>query len=156
MLAEIQAAIASTKALADIISASKDLRNFNELAGAVFEVNAKLLGVTNVALSAQEKQTELAKRVEYLEKKLAELEQWGAYARNYELREVVPGVFVYVYFPVDGGKQPRHWVCANCHNQHKKSLLQYVHGSGYRCSGCNELIEPWSSGGLASIESTYK
>ena len=42
MYAEIQAVIASTRLLADIITASKDLRNFNELAGAVSEVNAKL------------------------------------------------------------------------------------------------------------------
>jgi len=70
MYAEISAAIQSGKALGELVKAAHGLANYNEFVTAVYEVNAKLMDATAVALASQEKQSSLANRVAELEDQL--------------------------------------------------------------------------------------
>jgi len=70
MYAEISAAIQSAKALGELVKAAHGLANYNEFVTAVYEVNAKLMDATAVALASQEKQSSLANRVAELEDQL--------------------------------------------------------------------------------------
>jgi uncharacterized protein YaaR (DUF327 family) len=67
MIAEFSAAIQSAKALGELVKAAHGLTNYNEFVTAVYEVNAKLMDATAVALSSQERQTALTARVAELE-----------------------------------------------------------------------------------------
>ena len=144
MYAEIQAAIASTRLLGDIITASKDLRNYNELAGAVSEVNAKLMQATAIALASQEKQATLSARVQELEKEIVNLKDWDTESQQYDAREIARGVFVYLHKDAVGPMHSMHKFCSNCFAQGIKSLLQQSHEEqrqrGLNCHRCKSKM----------------
>jgi hypothetical protein len=145
MYAEIQAAIASTKALLEIVKATKELRDSSELSAAVAEVNIKLLNVSGVALAGQEKQAALSQRIRELEAEIMKFKDWKAESEQYPLKQIAPGAFVHIYKPlIDIGK-PRHWVCANCFRQNQISVLQARRETkagwpGYMCDACGSEI----------------
>ena len=144
MYAEIQAAIASTRLLGDIITASKDLRNYNEIAGAVSEVNAKLMQVTAVALASQEKQAALLARVQELEKEIVRLKDWEAESQQYDAREISRGVFVHLHKEAVGPMHSMQKYCSNCFGQGIKSLLQQSREDqrqrGLNCHRCKSKL----------------
>ena len=125
MYAEIQAAIASTRLLSDIIKASKELRDSSELAAAVSEVNAKLLHVGGVALSGQEKQAELAERIRKLEQELISIKNWETNADKYEVLEFSTGLFAYVNKNKVPPMKSMHKYCAKCFKDHLETILQH-------------------------------
>ena len=156
MYAEINAAIASVRLLSDIVVASRDLRNFNELSAAVSEVNMKLTQAIGVALTSQEKQAALASHVSELEQEIVKVKNWEAHSKDYALQAVAPGIFAYIYKPAEQSSKPRHWSCVKCYLQQKPSLLQYEHGTGYKCSTCGSEIEPWANGQTVPIDAAYQ
>lgn len=125
MYAEIQAVIASTRLLADIIKASKELRESSELAAAVSELNAKLLHVGGVALAGQEKQAALAERVRVLEQELISIRNWEANAENYDVLEFSTGLFAYVSKNRVPPMKSMQKFCAKCFKDHFETILQY-------------------------------
>jgi len=156
MYAEIKSAVDSVKVISNILNASKDLRNFNELAAVVSEVNAKLLTATAVALDSQEKQTALAERIRQLEEELMQCKNWEDESKNYALQQVGTGVFAYVYKPVVQTSQPRHWACTKCFENRQRSTLQYWKGYFYKCPHCGTAIEASKDGQFVSIDDAYK
>ena len=159
MYSEIKAALESGKIISDIIRASHDLRNFNELASAVSELNAKLLAATTEALSGSEKIATLNERVRLLEQEIMKFENWETEAKNYTLQSV--GVekkhFAQVYNPVVQSTKERHWACAKCFQERKLYILSAEGRSIYKCPNCGNGIAPIIVGGsLAPIDSAYK
>jgi hypothetical protein len=144
MYAEIQAAIASTRLLGDIITSSRDLRNYNELAGAVSEVNAKLMQATAVALASQEKQVALITHIQELENEVKSLKDWKAESQKYAAVEIARGVFVYIDKEANGVMHSMHNFCSNCFNQGIKSLLQQsnepLRERGLNCHRCKSKL----------------
>ena len=61
------------------------MANYNEFVTAIYEVNAKLLDATAVALASQEKQSSLANRVAELESELREIKHLEADFQRYQL-----------------------------------------------------------------------
>ena len=125
MYAEIQAAIASGRVLSDILNASKDLRNFNELAGAVSEVNAKLMQATAVALASQERQSALSTEIDKLKQEIVHLKDWAANAENYEVLEFSTGLFAYVNKNRVPPMKSMQKFCAKCFKDHFETILQF-------------------------------
>lgn len=155
MYAEIVAAVQSVQGVSAIISASKQLSNYNELVSAVSEVNTKLMAATTVALASQEQHALVLQRVRDLEEKLMQFEKWEEKAKNYSLREASIGTFIYAYTPVVESSNPRHWACAKCFQDRKISILQRQHPPAYVCNECDTKIIPRENGNLASIDSVY-
>jgi len=139
MYAEISAAIASLKALIEIVNASKELRDSSELSAAVSEVNIKLLHVSGVALAGQEKEAALSKRITELENQLREIENFESEAARYVLHELTPGLFAYAVKPEHERGEPPHMLCANCMAQRQKSILQRSNRR-YDCHKCKSSI----------------
>ena len=152
MFTEIQAVIASTRVLNDIISASKDLRDFNQLAAAVYEVNAKLMQAIAVALASQEKELACAERVRDLEQQIVKFENWETKSQNYTLKAVGGGYFAYVYTPLMQATKPKHWACTKCFEKGQLFTLQREYAIGYKCPNCNTEIILKSDGNAVNIE----
>jgi hypothetical protein len=144
MYAEIQAAIASTRFLGDIITASKDLRNFNELAAAVSEVNTKLMQATAVALASQEKQAALAERVRELENQITEVENWKTQLQRYTLFEFPTKALAYALKPGMEHGEPMHYLCTSCVDKKQKSTLQ-PNARSLHCPVCKTNIDVQSA-----------
>lgn len=124
---------------------------------ALSEVYQCLIDGQRLIMATEIEKLSLLKRTNELEQEIVQFKNWDAQAANYTLKNVgaLPGVFAYVYTPTLQGVEPRHWCCTNCFGQRRKSILQYVHGTGYRCPECATEIEPWAAGNVASIDSAY-
>ena len=73
-----------------------------------------------------------------------ELETWNKEKLNYKLTEICSGVFVYSYQKTIDSTDPEHWLCANCYNKSKKSIIQLKYktssGTYYICNQCKTEI----------------
>ncbi len=141
MYAEISAAIQSAKVLGDLVRAAHGLANYNEFVTAVYEINAKLMQATGVALASQDKQSSLASRVAELENQLRELENWKSESQRYQLTRFAFGSYAYSLKPGMENTEPPHYLCATCMNQRKKSILQPSSEAFLRCSLCHDKIQ---------------
>ncbi len=155
MYTEIQTAVESVKVISNILQASKDLRNFNELASAVSELNIKFLSALNEALTSAEKVSALNEEIRSLKEKLMKLENWEAESKDYVLKDIGPGIFAYIYKPsVDIGK-PRHWACTKCFGNRNIGILQRQYPPAYKCDVCGTVIDPIYGGKLVGIDDVY-
>ena len=141
MFAEISSVVESVKIISNILEASKDLRDFNELASAVSKVNAQLLNATAVALASQEKQALLSSRVAELENQLREIENWESEKKRYKLHTFATGTFAYALQEGMEQGEPMHYLCANCMNKKQKCTLQAGNNSFLECHNCKNLIQ---------------
>jgi hypothetical protein len=144
MIPEIIAASQSVKALGELLKAASELKNFNDFVAAISEINAKLMDAQVAALSSQEKQSALAKRICELEQKIVELENWNHESERYQLTSLASDILVYTVKPGKENGEPPHKLCARCYNERKKSILQRkdksMSGTTFICHTCNSEI----------------
>lgn len=155
MIAEFMSAISSTKTLTDILKATLDAKTFTQVSSTLIDIQTKLIAAQAVTLQLQQTNAALHADTVKLREDLAaaqkendRLTAWEDERRDYSLQEVAPGAFAYVRKPTDeGGEQPgeaKHWLCCRCHNEGRKSILQFARIEGgcrvYLCHCCQSSI----------------
>ncbi|QII11205.1 hypothetical protein KsCSTR_18250 [Candidatus Kuenenia stuttgartiensis] len=142
---EIANLLASVKAACDLVSSYKTRKVDKATAEFIMFHTDKLVSVQKHAHSVIERCAELIKAKEELEKKIAEFAQWNKTETQYQLKEIHRGIFVYVPKEPVTPEHPAHWLCANCWQERKKSILQAEHhhesAAAYTCHRCNTKIE---------------
>ena len=103
------------------------------------ELQSVILSLQDQILSMQHEHSNLLQIKNDLEKELMNLKDWEKTKSQYELKEVVPGFFVYSPKPNSKFSEPDHWLCANCFNDGKKSILQRKR-SKYLCPKCETEV----------------
>ncbi len=136
MYAEIISAVQSAKTLSELLKAAKELSNYNDFVSAVHDINEKLMAATAIALSSQEKQSELNARIHELEKELRNLREFEQKLEKYKLHKFPTGSFAYIFI---GQKEPEHFVCSTCVGKKKITILQGA-GRALRCHECESQI----------------
>lgn len=110
-----------------------------DVQGKAVELQTVILQVQQSLFAAQTQEGALLEEVRALKAKLAEVEAWKATEDQHQLTALEPGKFVYVS-KANAPPTPEHWLCANCFNQRKKSILQHSWSSqgvtGYECPAC--------------------
>ena len=119
MVAEIYGGIGAFKAMFDLAKGLKDINDATIRNGAVIELQEKIL-------TAQEAQSTLVERVSELEKQVADFETWEAEKKNYDLKSVARSAFAYMLKPDARGTKPPHWLCTQCFQNKKRSIMQAV------------------------------
>jgi len=158
----------SVKTAYDIAKGISSLNTTVERNEAVSKVLEILLSVQSDALLMKEKHSLLLSEIDNLKKEISEFEKWSEIERQYELKEIAAGVYVYSYKKTDKTTEPSHWICAKCYSERKKSILQRKNkstdGTMYICHTCNSEImdhsqcehySPPSSGGRSVISSGW-
>jgi hypothetical protein len=144
MVSEFISVMTSWKALNDILKASLDLHTFNQVTAALSKVNADLITAQGAALKAQDEQARLAEKVRELESQLAAIARWESMSQNYNLRALVPEVYVYEYVASGPGADVPHYACANCFLQRVRSILQLTNSGEdtkwYECLHCKTIL----------------
>lgn len=141
MFAEISAAVTSAKAALEIAKAAHGLSNYNELVAAVYEVNAKLMEATTVALASLEKQSALTSEIADLKEKLREVENWEGQIKRYKLHEFPETkALAHVLQPGMENNEPLHYLCTACVNKREKTVLQ-PNGIYLFCPVCKDNIQ---------------
>lgn len=145
--ASIIGAVQGLKAASDLAGSAMKARDAAALQAKVAELYGVILAAQRDALSAQGEQSALLKRIDELEKQLAQREDWERQRERYELREVAPGSFAYALKESAASGEPQHMLCPNCYEHQRRSVLQATSGLSarrhriQRCPGCGAEVE---------------
>ena len=124
VIAEASAVVASIKATIEIAKGLKASYDAKTITQAQTQILEHLLALQVDALALQEKHSVLIHEKEELKKKLMEFEQWRKTESEYELKEIKSGKFAYALKKSQQSEVPPHWLCINCWDDRKKSILQ--------------------------------
>jgi hypothetical protein len=123
-ISAIPDALTALKTSKDILQAMVGLHGaaaFNEKR---LELQSKIMDAQSSVFLVNEERSALLKTVSDLEKQIADMKTWEGEKQRYVLKAVDSGAFVY---PLKAGMEngePPHWLCANCYENGKKSILQ--------------------------------
>lgn len=115
----------------------------------IVELTSEIMSAQQSAISAIATQTTLTERVRDLEKQIMDMEAWETEKQRYEMKIAARGATVYAVKEDARGAEPPHWICTNCYQQRKKSILQAAeHGEpgpdfqtrAWRCVTCGSGI----------------
>lgn len=137
MVPEFGAALASAKQIAEtiktVLKVSKDI----DVQTQVSELYQQIINLQGTILGAQSQYDEQAENVRQLKNELLKRDNWNAEAKRYQLQTLENGTHVYSLRPECQETDPPHWLCPNCFNKGKKSILQReISGSSYGCHDC--------------------
>lgn len=134
MVAEVYAGLSAFKAMFDMAKGLKDINDAAIRNGAVIELQEQIL-------TAQQQQAALIERIGDLEKEIATYDKWDSEKEKYELKPVsISGMLAYMLKKETRGSEPPHWLCTNCYENRKRSILQFYGTRGrenhYKCHCC--------------------
>ncbi|MEH6714158.1 hypothetical protein [Parasphingorhabdus flavimaris] len=94
-------------------------------------VNQAVIDIQRHVVEAQKSLTEAdtihsadLKRIDALEQEIVSLKDWSAEQENYELADAGNEVLAYRIKSSVETSEPPHWLCPNCYQNRKKSILQ--------------------------------
>jgi hypothetical protein len=140
MVAEVFAGFSAAKAAFDIAKGLKDLDDRTRRNAAVIELQEQIL-------AAQMEQSAAIERIRDLEKQVTDFETWNTEKNRYELKNVGHSCFVRMLKPDARRAEPPHFVCTNCYEQRRISIIQYRYEqitakASYYCPACHTEIRP--------------
>jgi len=121
MLTETAAAIGSIKAAFDIAKGVQALQTTTDVKQAISDMLDQLLSARLQAVEAAESEAKLQAEIESLRNTLATMKAWEEEAAKYALKEVAQGTYA---FQRTEFEDPRVWLCPNCFDDRRKSVLQ--------------------------------
>jgi hypothetical protein len=135
---EIAAAVTGIRAALDITKAMVGLRDAEAFRAKSIELQAVVLDAFEKAIEAREAHSVQADRIRALEAEVANLKAWDAQKQQYELKPIGQGAVARILKPDARGTEAPHWLCPNCFEQGKKSLLQNTNRveRGHLLVGC--------------------
>lgn len=126
------------------------LRDAAQILEKTVELNQKILTVQTALADAQAEQATLIQVIRNLEEDVARLKAWEAEKQRYELTDISGGNGSIAYVIKDSvkGAEPLHYICANCYEHNKKSILQRVgimvpEANQMLCPGCKTIFLVW-------------
>lgn len=138
---EVSGLITSFNALYDMSKALLSLRDLQKLNATVIELQNVILTAQQQALTVQQGYAALEAKTRDLEAECMRLKDWSAEKENYTVRQIARGVFAYVDKHVMGDLTGEHKYCCNCFDRGEKSILQKSSGLGNEyfllCPRCN-------------------
>ena len=142
-LALIQGAITGLKTAAEIAKSFLELKSIAEIQGKVIELQSAILAAQSSALAAQSDQSSMVQRIRELEEEIRRVKAWEETRQRYQLTSLWNGAFAYALKEQSKGSDPPHWICQNCYENGRKSILQYSRGHDgrhleehYVCAAC--------------------
>lgn len=120
----IQGALTSLKAAGEIIRVLYDSKLSSDTQDKVLALKLLVFEAREMAFGAQENFSELQSKILELEEKIAKHDQWTAESRRYQLfQPQVLQSLVYGVIESLADGEPPHYLCTNCHQQRRKSIL---------------------------------
>lgn len=157
----IATAIASLKSAQELATATLSVRDFNQSAAAIAQINEKLLAAQQGLLAHNTMLLQLQSEHFQTTQELRELKESITDKNRYLLFDLGGGVFVYRVngTPQEGGTgqpglaEPPHYVCQPCLDKGDKAVLQGRNGF-WHCPLCRQAYDARSGARGASIAFT--
>ena len=134
------------KSAGDVAKTLLGLGQSKSVKSELSEIVAVVGMATMAAATAQTDYLAAGRRIRELEEENLRMKAWDAEAEQHQLQEVDVGAFALVYQPAVDNPQPVHWLCTNCAEAKRKSILQLVDSvvglnrsvsSIYGCARCD-------------------
>lgn len=127
------------------IKTSIELIEKHAQAKAFDELRTEIATLQKASFDAYTLAFELYDKYREIKGKYLKSEDWeNKTVPDYRLTELAPGVFVYAYQPTEDSREPAHYLCANCFQDKRKSILQCAgrdsSGVRYHCPKCKADI----------------
>lgn len=123
----------------------------SEVKAKAAELNNSILSLQGTLFALQSQNHELLESKHSLESKLVEISNWENQAFRYKFHELCPGVFVYTLKENQENSEPSHYICPNCYQEQRKSILTSTgkehDGTHYLCKNptCNCKITDYQN-----------
>jgi len=140
MMDTIKTGVDTFKALNDLIKTLGNMADASEREKAIHELQSRLMSANTAYFSIIDSYREI-------EEKLKKMETWSDEAARYELYEFPPGILLRRVKEGMRGTQPVHYICADCYNNNRKSLLHVLWRNGNRTRYvCNQCKSEFTAG----------
>ncbi len=153
-LALFQGAVTGLKTAADIAIGISKLKTMTEVTAKAIELQQVILSAQSDALAAQSAQFSLIERIRDLEDELTEMKAWETEKQRYKLITPWTGSLTYGLKESMKGAEPPHYLCTNCYEDGRKSILNHNGNStrwtSYVCPVCTSEIPTGCSGAVAA------
>lgn len=146
-IAFIAQAFTSLQATANIAKALIGVRDQAMIDAKLIELNQSLITAQGNVMQAQSEQSALIQEVCDLKQKIMDMENWRNEQQRYQLISPWAGGFVYALKESCKGADPPHWICQQCYEKGRKSVLQNCQKHDRRifytlkCFNCNFEVE---------------
>ena len=157
MLSEIPTALAALSNLRTLAKAIADSKVESALREQAVESGFAIIDAQNAIISLQSQYQSLLEEKDTLKKQLIEMENWEGESARYELIQIADGVFVYALKNDYETTEPAHWLCPDCYQNRKKSILQFQYAlrrttnrrnNAFKCGQCGVEIEDHSNNAM--------
>lgn len=142
----IQNTISGLKLAGDIAKSFLDLKSISEIQGKVIELQSAILSAQSSALSANAAQTAMVEQIRTLKEEIARIKAWESEKKRYSLTSPWNGAVVYALKKSMSNSEPPHWICTNCYEDGRKSILNQFHKPSafieFICPECKATIQP--------------
>src|SRR5208282_6448080 len=119
----IQGTISGLKLAGDIAKSIIKFKSISEVQGKVIELQNAILSAQSSALSAQAHQAAMIEEIRNLEKEIARIKAWEEQKQRYKLVPAWEGAVLYALKKSCSNSEPPHWICTNCYEDGRKSIL---------------------------------
>lgn len=125
----ITTALSALKGVFDVANGLRSFKNKAELDALAIEFNGKLLEAQQAMFAVNDERQHLIDKIRALEAQLSDKEEWEREKVRYALKSPWAGSPVSVFHLMKkfaDGEEP-HWLCPNCFQNKKKSILNPHH-----------------------------
>lgn len=121
----IQGTISGLKIAGDIAKGFLELKSIADVQEKVIELQSAILSAQSSALSANADQAAMADEIRKLKEEISRVKAWESKKLRYKLHSPWAGAMVYALKKSMSDGEPPHWICAQCYENGKPSILQY-------------------------------
>lgn len=137
---QVAGALGSLKAAADIAKAVMGAKVDFAVKEQVMSIQQSLLEAQQTMLAMQEALADANQRARQAEDALVAANDWAKEKERYKLFSPYAGAVVYAMKESEAHGEVPHYICTNCYEQRRKSILSYVklpdNFYALRCSVC--------------------
>lgn len=119
----IQGTITGFTLIRNITKSFLDLKATSEIQAKVIELQDAILSTQNSALAANAHQAAMVEEIRNLKEEIARIKAWEEEKQRYKLVSPWQGTMLYTLKKESSLTEPPHWICANCYENGRKSIL---------------------------------
>ena len=148
----IQGAVTSMKTAFDIAKAMSEMKSMTDVQGKVIELQQAILAAQSSAMTANSEQFAALEELRILRAELDRSKGWELEKKRFSLFQATGGVAYALRESQKNESEPPHYLCANCFDQGRKSIINNHQGvtgfTSWLCPTCKAQFSTGYKGGV--------
>ncbi len=130
--------ISSLKTIGEIIKGLFGLKKPHEIEGIINKLQSALTTTNNAALELQARYAAAIEEIRNLKEETVRIKAWETEKKRYKLVSAWEGTVLYALKKTMSSSEPAHYICTNCYEDGRKSILRPRRNTFYvlSCPAC--------------------